>query len=199
VRAISWLNESSASDFYLLKIEGIRIADSPPAPLLTLIVGPSAESREVGEVKKERAERYTIRRRYWDGLLERAKARTRLHAAVSASEHNWIGTGAGKTGLSLNYVVTQHASTVELYIDTRDPDDNQRIFDALHAHKAEIEAKVGRPVSWEPLEGKRACRIAVRMESGGYRDDAQWPQIQDEMIDSMIRLQEALDPYLKRL
>lgn len=30
VRALSWLNESP-SDFYLLKIEGIRIADSPPA------------------------------------------------------------------------------------------------------------------------------------------------------------------------
>jgi hypothetical protein len=38
VRAVSWLNEGSSSDFYLLKIEGIRIAGSPPAPLLTLIV-----------------------------------------------------------------------------------------------------------------------------------------------------------------
>jgi hypothetical protein len=199
VRAISWLNESSPSDFYLLKIEGIRIADSPPAPLLTLITGPSAETREVGEVKKERAERYTIRRRFWQGLLEQAKARTRLHGAVSASEHNWIGTGAGKSGLGLNYVITQHASTAELYIDTRDPDDNKRIFDALQAHKDEIEGKVGRPVSWEPLESKRACRIAVRMESGGYRDDAQWPQIQDEMIDSMIQLEAALRPHLKRL
>jgi hypothetical protein len=68
VRAISWLNESAAADFYLLKIEGIRIADSPPAPLLTLIVGPSEESREVGEVKKDRAERYHVRRRFWTEL-----------------------------------------------------------------------------------------------------------------------------------
>ena len=63
---------------YLLKIEGIRIGDSPPAPLLTLIVGPSDEAREVGEAKKERAERYTVRRRFWTDLLDRAKQRSKL-------------------------------------------------------------------------------------------------------------------------
>jgi len=33
VRAISWRNDSSPTDFYLPKVEGIRIGDSPPAPL----------------------------------------------------------------------------------------------------------------------------------------------------------------------
>ncbi|HQK64961.1 MAG TPA: DUF4268 domain-containing protein, partial [Tenuifilaceae bacterium] len=41
VKAISWLNESTAAEFYLFKIEGIKIGNSDPAPLLTLIVGPS--------------------------------------------------------------------------------------------------------------------------------------------------------------
>lgn len=36
VSTVAWLNESSAASFYLLKIEAIRIGDSPPAPLLTL-------------------------------------------------------------------------------------------------------------------------------------------------------------------
>ena len=76
VRAITWLNEASPADFFLLKIEGIRIAGSPPAPLLTRIVGPSAESREVGEVKKDRAERHEIRHRFWTQFLDRARART---------------------------------------------------------------------------------------------------------------------------
>ncbi|MEJ2750297.1 MAG: DUF4268 domain-containing protein, partial [Anaerolineae bacterium] len=50
--AINWLNESSSADFYLVKVEAIRIGDSPPAPLLTLIVGPSVEGREIGETKR---------------------------------------------------------------------------------------------------------------------------------------------------
>jgi hypothetical protein len=61
VAAMAWLNESGSADFYMVKVEGVRIGDSPPAPLLTLIVGPSNETKEVGQTKKEIAERYNIR------------------------------------------------------------------------------------------------------------------------------------------
>ena len=73
ISAISWLNESSSASFYLLKLEAVRIEDSPPAPLLTLIVGSSEESQEAGETKKEFTERYILRHRFWTQLLERAQ------------------------------------------------------------------------------------------------------------------------------
>jgi hypothetical protein len=65
VGAITWLNESSSASFYLVKVEAIRIGESPPAPLLTLIVGPSEEAREVGKTKKDLAERHLLCRRFW--------------------------------------------------------------------------------------------------------------------------------------
>lgn len=201
VRAISWLDESAATSFYLLKIEGIRIGESPPAPLLTLIVGPSEEGREAGEAKKERAERYTIRRRFWTALLDRAKQRSKLHSAVSAGEYGWVGAGSGKRGVSFNYVITQHGATVELYIDRgrEAGDENELIFNSLYRHKDEIERTFGEGLSWEPLEAKRACRIAHRMELGGYRDESRWPEIQDAMVDGMVRLEQALRPYIPQL
>ena len=52
VSAISWLNESSPASFYLLKLEAVRIGESLPAPLLTLIVGSSETSQSVGEDKE---------------------------------------------------------------------------------------------------------------------------------------------------
>ena len=113
INAVSWLNESNVASFYLLKVEAIRIGDSDPAPLLTLIVGPSKEGREVGETKKEMAERYEIRHRFWTGLLDYAKSKTKLHTGLSPSEYNWIGTGAGFRGLGYNYVLTKHAATVD--------------------------------------------------------------------------------------
>jgi hypothetical protein len=106
VRAISWRNESSPADFYLLKIEGIRISGSLPAPLLTLIVGPSEESRDVGVVKKERAERHQIFRHFWTEYLERAKEKTRLYTGIGPGDYHWIGTSPGKRGLGLNLSVT---------------------------------------------------------------------------------------------
>lgn len=199
VRAVSWLNESP-SDFYLLKIEGIRIAGSPPAPLLTLIVGPSEETRVVGEAKRELAERHHIRRDFWTALLERARPRTRLHGGVSPGHDTWIGTGAGKSGLLFSYVMTQHNSGVELYIDRGRglDEENTRIFETLLASREQIERDFGELLDWQPLEGKRACRIK-RSFDGGYRDEERWPEIHDAMIDGMIRLERTLRPHLDRL
>lgn len=166
VGAISWLNESSAAAFYLLKVEGLKIGNSPAAPLLTLIVGPSKESREVGETKKELGERYIIRHRFWAELLERAKEKTKLHAAISPSHYGWIGTGAGKRGLGFNYVVRRHQTDVELYI-ARGKDaeeENKSIFDSLAASREAVEAAFGESLEWERLEGKRACRISKYIE-----------------------------------
>jgi hypothetical protein len=201
VRAISWLNESSPADFYILKIEGVRIGDSMPAPLLTLIVGPSEETRSVGEAKKERAERYDIRHRFWSRLLDRAKERTRLHAAISPGSYSWVGAGSGKRGLGFNYSVTQHGAAAELYIDRgRDGEqENSEIFNALHACKEDVEQVFGGPLDWQPLEAKRACRIMYRIDAGGYRDEERWPEIQDAMVDAMVRLEKALKPHIAKL
>src|SRR5262249_43141766 len=57
VAAVAWLNKSSSADFYMVKVEAVRIGNSPPAPLFTLIVGPSKETKDVGETKKQIAER----------------------------------------------------------------------------------------------------------------------------------------------
>lgn len=202
INAISWLNEGSAASFYLLKVEAIRIGDSAPAPLLTLIVGPSKEGREVGETKKELAERYEIRHQFFTGLLDYAKTKTKLHAGVSPSEYNWLATGAGVRGLSYNYSLTKHASTVELYIDRgKDAEkENKTIFDQLFAAKDEIERAFGEPLEWQRLEDRRACRIRKKLTIGGWRDEpSKWPAVYDAMVDAMIRLEKALKPHVQKL
>ncbi|MFQ6061600.1 MAG: DUF4268 domain-containing protein [Methanosarcinales archaeon] len=201
ISAIAWLNESSSANFYLLKVEGIRIGNSEPAPLITLIVGPSEESREVGDRKKEIAERYVIRQRFWKDLLDHAKEKTKLHAQISPSQYSWIGTGAGKSGLGFNYSITKHDVKVELYIDRgkESEEENKTIFDELFTHKDEIEKEFGEPLIWERLDTKRACRISKKMDIGGYRDEDKWPVIQDAMIDAMIRLEKALKPFITKL
>src|SRR4051794_26156161 len=69
VAAITWLNESSSAQFYMVKVEAVRIGDSPAAPLFTLIVGPSDEAKDLGTTKKNIAERYGIRKQWWSQLV----------------------------------------------------------------------------------------------------------------------------------
>jgi len=202
VAAISWLNESSSADFYLLKLEAIKIEDSPPAPLLTVIVGPSEEGKEVGKAKKEIAERYIIREKFWTQLLDVAKKKTNLHANISPTQHNWLGTSAGKQGLGLNYVLRKDGAQVELYIDRGKGKDaeNKEIFEKLYENKEKIEQALGDQLDWERLEGKRACRISKKINIGGYRaPEEKWPAIHEAMVDCMIRLEKALKPEISNL
>ena len=191
------MNESSSADFYLLKLETIRIGDSDPAPLLTQIVGPSEETREAGRAKQEMAERERLRYRFFQGLLEHAKSKTPLHANISPGTHGWVGAGAGIAGVGFNYVVRQRDARVELYIDTEDGDENRRIFEALSAKKERIERAFGGSLEWDTKEGRRACRIEKTIAAGGWRDEDEWDVVYEELAEAMAKLESALKPHLK--
>jgi hypothetical protein len=201
VAAVAWLNEFGSADFYMVKVEAVRIGDSPSAPLFTLIVGPSEESKDVGQTKKEIAERFSLRKHWWTTLIKRSANVNRLHAHISPSEHSWIGTSSGFRGLNLNYVVTQDTCAAELYIDRgKDSNDETKdIFDELVKYKDEIDSAFGESLSWEGLEGKRACRIRYTI-NGGYRTpEEEWPALQTAIINHMDRLEKALRPHLNAL
>lgn len=99
VGAVTWINESVAANFFLVKLEAIRIGDSPAAPLLTLITGPSAETRQVGVQKQERAERHDFRHAFWAALLGQARGQPHPHSAVSPGTDTWLSAGSGMSGV----------------------------------------------------------------------------------------------------
>ena len=199
VNAMAWLNEASSADFYLVKVEAVRIGDSPAAPLLTLIVGPSAEAKEAGRAKQEMAERYDIRKQWWSQLVQLPGAK--LHAHITPGQYSWLGTSSGVRGLNLNYSVTQNECGVELYVDRGKDceEENEAIFDQLLESKDKVQAAVSFPLSWQRLDGRRACRIRIDLP-GGYRSpESEWPEIQQRMTDAMTQLEAALKPVLRGL
>lgn len=201
IRAVTWLNETSPSAFYLLKAEAVSIEGSDTeAPLFTLIVGPSEELAVAGKVKKEIAEREDIRERFWTGLLKEASKKTRLHEGLSTGAFGWIGAGAGKSGLSYNYYLRRHDCQVELYLDRgKDSNDTKTIFEQLYAHKDAIEMAFEGPLEWQKLEERRACRIRKVIGIGGYQDEAKWPEIYVAAADAMCRLEKAMRPFIEKL
>lgn len=199
VAAMSWLNESRRAHFYLLKVEAVQIGNSPPAPLLTVIVAPAEGFVGVGQTAEELAERFRIRQTWWNRLLKRDDAQ--LHAHITPSIYAHIGTSVGLRGLGLNYSVRKNDCEAELYIDRGKGSEkiNRKIFDQLYANKDAIEKAFGGPLLWQALEAKRACRIRITVP-GGYRsDESQWDAIQAKQVDAMNRLNKALQPFIKEI
>jgi len=183
----------------LVRLEAFRIGDSPPAPLLGVIAGPNPETKQIGDQKKELAERHRLRLEFWTGLLERAKKRTSLHASISPSTQNYISAGAGKYGLSFWYAIRLKDSGVGLFIDQGDATTNKRIFDQLHTYKEGVETSFGGSLEWVESDQRRSYCVGHRLDKGSLQDTDRWPEIQDAMVDAMIRLDNALRPHVKSL
>jgi len=203
IKAINWLNEYTPDDvsFYLVKIEAVKIGDSDPAPMFSVVAQPTETAKSVGQEKKEYAERHHLRKEFWTLLIDKLKGKTKLHANLSPAIYHWMGTGAGKSGIGYNYVVTNDYVSSEVYLDRgKDyPSLNKERFDALFAHKEEIEKVFGDQLSWERLDKKRASRIVIRFKGFGLKDKETWNEAQDKMIDSMIRLEKTFKPYIEKL
>ncbi len=101
---------------------------------------------------------------------------------------------------SVNYVINQEDGAAELYIDRGNEQENKGIFDKLYAQRESVEKAFGEKLSWERLDAKRACRIKFIVLGGGYRTaESHWPAVQSEMVSSMTKLEEALQPALDSL
>jgi hypothetical protein len=137
LQAVSWLNEASSVDFYMFKVEAIRIGDSEPAPLLTLLVGPSDEVKAIGRRKGEMAEREVERRAFWVGFLELARAETPEFARISnPPTGTFLSTSSVPyQGVSLGYNVRQHDTGGYIYVllGAEREVETWAVFEALHA------------------------------------------------------------------
>jgi hypothetical protein len=149
--------------------------------------------------KKADPEGFEIRKRFWTQLLESAKAKTTLHAHRSPSK--WHYLDSWKQGIAFVYVVRRDEANVEVYIDQgkEQKDKNKRIFDHLHQNREKIESTFGDSLDWQRLDEKRACRVAKTIKIGGYLNEDRWPEIQQAMIDAMVRLEKAFRPHLPEI
>jgi len=200
-KAVHWLNEMLPADtaFFLIKIEAYRIEDSPPAPLFSAVAGPSPEARRIGGQKKELAERHIERRHFWEALLQRANERTGLHSRRSPTTGGALSAGAGRSGLVFQYRVRMHDAEVGFRIRRETPDASRRIFDMLRKRREAIEQRFGGALEWRPKEDVRTCHIVHSVDAGGWKDEERWPDIQDQLVDAMVRLERALAPEIEAL
>lgn len=204
--AVMWLNDRDV-DIRCVRLKPYRDEGKLLVDVQQVIPLPEAAAYQVQirekerKERKNRAERFGLRKHFWSMLLAYARTKTDLHANISPSEYHWTGASSGFRGLGYNYLVTQHTASVELYIDrgSECDEENKLIFDGFHDKKDQIESEFGDALSWQRLDTKRACRIQF-VTDGGYRtDESQWKTIFEQLVDAMIRLERSLSPHVEML
>ena len=86
----------------------------------------------------------------------------------------------------------------ELYIDFGDAEANSELLAALEERREAIERVYGGSLSWEELEGKRACRIADYSDGDVANVDQDEAYI-DWFFDRGTRLRRAVETAAEEL
>lgn len=164
--AIDFLNQhlKESLQFYALEVAVIRIDDSRPAYTLNLACAPTeliavAENEEPSELKQKY-------RAYYQGLLDELRTRYQFTNARIGQPQNWYTFSSENSRVFVYSTSFAQKGRVraEVYIDCADKAKNEALFDLLLSNRLEIESMMGQELSWERLEARRACRIAM------YRD-----------------------------
>lgn len=198
--ALKWMNESTKEGvaFSGLDIEAMRIADSPVAARLNVIVAPDDWSRRT-LAQGELTPKENLYQEFWAQFLPAFHQRYPDWSRKRVpGKWSWTELAAGRSGIYYAAVFAGDGKIrAELYVDP--PGNSAKLaFAELQNHKEEIEQKFGGPLSWEPLEGRRACRIATYGE-GTIEERDSWPEVREWMFTSLGALREALQPFVAQL
>jgi len=201
VKVIDWLNENTERSFYLLQIKAVKIGTSSPAAQFTVISKPNDVTKKVGQEKKELAETEHQRIAFWKSLLDKMNKKSSLFGAISPSINHWISAGAGKSGITYNFVITNNYVGTELYIDydKGKGTGNKKIFDKLYQNKKKIESIINRKLKWERKDKKRSSAIECHIEGYGLKDQDKWDEMQEKITDIMVKFDKAFTSLIKSL
>lgn len=154
--------------------------------------------RDKANARKDRKNHERERFEFWKALLKRSAGKTDLFSNVSPSRDGWIGAGCGISGLHYLFAIRQHLSSVIFALEGN-KDDNKARFNWLAQHKNRIESVMGEELKWERCGDLKKSIITLDIEGGYCSGREQWPEIQDKMINAMVKLEEAIKPLIPEL
>jgi hypothetical protein len=202
-KALEWLNDNTGADIdcFGVVIEVIRIDESKPAFNFKPVVFPNEWQKDkVGGDRHPASRRGEAYRAYFQSLIDELRTNHKFTNAKVGQPQNWYSFSSGVRGVIFSNSFAQGGKVrVELYIDLQDKDLNKKVFDRMQQQQAAIEEKYGAALTWERLDDRRACRIAVYRD-GSIDDPAETQsQVKQWSIDNLLLMRKVLLPKAKEV
>jgi len=199
--ALDWLNRDTTEgrpEFFGVELQVVKIDESLPAVNLRPVAFPNEWTRDL-KVRERSGEVSDKRQKYQDffqGLLDDLR-KHRFSNAKKAQPQNWYTWASGVRGYVYGAVFASSGRVrVEVYIDHQNADENKAAFDHLHEQKNAIETEFGESFTWEKMESRRACRIALYRE-GSIVDAPETLEAHRRwMVDKLLKLKAVFGPRI---
>jgi len=180
-------------------IELLQIDDSKPAVNLRVVASPNNWSRTSQRtvVMSEASGRYALYQRFFQDLIDDLRDNHRFTNARAGQPQNWYSFSSGTSGFQ--YALSFAAGNklrAEIYIDGWDQGKNTLAFEALQADRSALEHEFGESLVWEPLEGRRACRIAVYRPGSIMDSSSSLDEYHLWAVDRLLRFKRVFGPKL---
>lgn len=198
--ALDWLNEHTDEDtrFFGVEIAAVRIDDSRPAPLFRVVAKPNDWTKQV---HTERAAvtltpKSLAYQRFWNELLTRIrKEHPTWTRSTAASSQSWITLPYGTSSIWYGMTFTVSGPRVELYFGAPDAAVNLAEFERFSAHRHLIDEQFGSGVLYDPLPGKKACRIHIDRLNGDVLD----ADALDELLPWFVSTMQGFRPATQQI
>jgi hypothetical protein len=200
--ALDWLNHglSATTEFYGVIVEVLQIDSSRPAVNFRVVAAPAGRSlkRTVGGGAEEPSERGRQYQTFFQRLLDELREKHRFTNASAGQPQNWYSFSSGTTGFQYSAAFKKDRRLgVELYIDFGDEDQNLAALHALQAEAAAIEAEIGEGLSWEELENRRACRIALYRPGSIVDSQDKLDEHRGWVVEKLLAFKKAFGPRIR--
>jgi hypothetical protein len=115
----------------------------------------------------------------------------------ASGKNNWRSFASGTRGLTYAVVFPLGERVrAEIYIDLGDRDQNVAVYQTFYAVRSTLEKEFGEPLSWELLESRRACRIAV-YRRGKIEDSHVLDEYRRWALERLLRFRSVFGPLLQ--
>lgn len=196
IQAINWLNEHTNKEinFFLLKIELWQIGDSAIAPKFQVICRPNEWEKTVKEfIKSEDATKsQNLSYQLWSDFKQYAQQKNPKFRLRTPRLQHWyaVSIGSSDAHIELKTATRENEVACQLYIQ-----DNHELYKFLEGYKAEIEEKLGFPLSWNQQKGRKASYMEIRKKFDLEKDqNAYLPWL----FDMVNRFYQCFKPLVKK-
>ncbi|BFI68898.1 DUF4268 domain-containing protein [Yersinia pseudotuberculosis] len=187
------------------KVTPYRFNDDVFIDIRQVIPTPEAESYMIGMAQKEAEEqstsgelktRHHMRKAFWTQTLEKLRhSSCTLYNNISPSTDHWLSAGSGISGISYNLIFSKKEIRVELWIAKPSAESNTFAFNWLYEHRQAIENAFGHELLWQPLPGKKSCRISYAKTVISLEQE-NWPEMIDWLLKYLTAFEKAIDPFI---